>query len=71
VHIDGRVLGEHPGIVHFTIGQRRGIGVAVGDPLYVVHLDARSKRVIVGPREALDTAPADPAGHELAWRPGA
>jgi tRNA-specific 2-thiouridylase len=55
VHIDGRVLGEHPGIVHFTIGQRRGIGVAVGDPLYVVHLDARSKRVIVGPREALDT----------------
>lgn len=55
VHIDGRVLGEHPGIVHYTIGQRRGIGVAVGDPLYVVHLDARSKRVIVGPREALDT----------------
>jgi tRNA-specific 2-thiouridylase len=55
VHIDGRVLGEHPGIVHFTIGQRRGIGVATGDPLYVVHLDARSRRVIVGPREALDT----------------
>lgn len=55
VHIDGRVLGEHPGIVHYTIGQRRGIGVAVGDPLYVVHLDARSRRVIVGPREALDT----------------
>ncbi len=55
VHIDGRVLGEHQGIVHFTIGQRRGIGVATGDPLYVVHLDARSRRVIVGPREALDT----------------
>tara|TARA_R110002020_G_scaffold473858_1_gene703741 strand:- start:2923 stop:4113 length:1191 start_codon:yes stop_codon:yes gene_type:complete len=55
VHIDGRVLGEHPGIVHFTIGQRRGIGVATGDPLYVVHLDARSRRVIVGPREALET----------------
>ncbi|MCY0148180.1 tRNA 2-thiouridine(34) synthase MnmA [Hoeflea sp. G2-23] len=55
VHIDGRVLGEHPGIVHFTIGQRRGIGVATGDPLYVVHLDARSRRVIVGPRELLDT----------------
>ena len=55
VHIDGRVLGEHPGIVHYTIGQRRGIGVATGDPLYVVHLDARSRRVIVGPREALDT----------------
>ena len=55
VHIDGRVLGEHAGIVHYTIGQRRGIGVATGDPLYVVHLDARSRRVIVGPREALDT----------------
>ncbi|MBU4530862.1 MAG: tRNA 2-thiouridine(34) synthase MnmA [Hoeflea sp.] len=55
VHIDGRVLGEHAGIVHYTIGQRRGIGVATGDPLYVVHLDARSRRVIVGPREALET----------------
>lgn len=55
VHIDGRVLGQHAGIVHYTIGQRRGIGVAIGDPLYVVHLDARSRRVIVGPREALET----------------
>ena len=55
VHLDGRVLGRHDGILHFTIGQRRGIGVAVGEPLYVVHLDARSKRVIVGPKEALDT----------------
>lgn len=55
VHIDGRLLGRHEGIVHYTIGQRRGIGVAVGEPLYVVHLDARSARVIVGPREALET----------------
>jgi tRNA-specific 2-thiouridylase len=55
VHLDGRVLGTHEGILHYTIGQRRGIGVAVGEPLYVVHLDARSKRVIVGPKEALDT----------------
>ena len=55
VHIDGRVLGDHEGILHYTIGQRRGIGVAVGDPLYVVHLDARSRRVIVRAREALDT----------------
>ncbi|MGV3550157.1 tRNA 2-thiouridine(34) synthase MnmA [Rhizobium sp.] len=55
VHLDGRVLGTHDGILHYTIGQRRGIGVAVGEPLYVVHLDARSKRVIVGPKEALDT----------------
>jgi tRNA-uridine 2-sulfurtransferase len=55
VHLDGRVLGTHEGILHYTIGQRRGIGVAVGEPLYVVHLDARSRRVIVGPKEALDT----------------
>ena len=55
VHLDGRVLGTHEGILHYTIGQRRGIGVAVGEPLYVVHLDARTKRVIVGPKEALET----------------
>lgn len=55
VHMDGRVLGEHHGIIHYTIGQRRGIGVATGEPLYVVRLDADTKRVVVGPREALAT----------------
>ncbi|MDW9377514.1 tRNA 2-thiouridine(34) synthase MnmA [Sinorhizobium meliloti] len=55
VHLDGRVLGAHEGILHYTIGQRRGIGVATGEPLYVVYLDARSRRVIVGPKEALET----------------
>lgn len=55
VHVDGRVLGSHNGIVHYTVGQRRGIGVSVGEPLYVVHLDAENARVIVGPREALLT----------------
>lgn len=55
VYIDGRLLGRHEGIMRYTIGQRRGIGVATGDPLYVVHLDAERSRVIVGPREALDT----------------
>ncbi|RLP26175.1 tRNA 2-thiouridine(34) synthase MnmA [Mesorhizobium sp. YM1C-6-2] len=55
VHIDGRVLGRHDGILRYTIGQRRGIGVASGEPLYVVHLDADRARVIVGPREALET----------------
>ena len=55
VHVDGRVLGRHEGIVNYTIGQRRGLGVATGEPLFVVHLDARSKRVIVGPRDALET----------------
>ncbi|MHC5307909.1 tRNA 2-thiouridine(34) synthase MnmA [Bartonella sp. LJL80] len=55
VHIDGRILGKHSGIVNYTIGQRRGIGIATGDALYVVHLDADNARVIVGPREALET----------------
>lgn len=54
-HIDGRVLGTHAGIINYTIGQRRGIGVATGEPIYVVHLDAENARVIVGPKEALDT----------------
>jgi tRNA-uridine 2-sulfurtransferase len=55
VHIDGRVLGRHEGILHYTIGQRKGLGVATGEPLYVVYLDARGRRVIVGPKEALET----------------
>ncbi|MEM0921806.1 MAG: tRNA 2-thiouridine(34) synthase MnmA [Pseudomonadota bacterium] len=55
VHLDGRVLGTHKGIIHFTIGQRRGIGIGGGEPLYVVRLDPASRQVIVGPREALAT----------------
>ena len=53
VHVDGRVLGRHDGIIHYTIGQRRGIGIAAGEPIYVVDLDAAGNRVIVGPRPAL------------------
>ena len=59
VHLDGRVLGQHPGVIHYTIGQRRGLGigggVTDGDPLYVVKLEADSRQVIVGPRAALAT----------------
>ncbi|MCP8884581.1 tRNA 2-thiouridine(34) synthase MnmA [Devosia sp. XJ19-1] len=55
VHLDGRVLGEHEGIVHYTIGQRKGLGVAAGEPLYVIKLEHKTCRVIVGPREALKT----------------
>ena len=51
----GRVLGRHPGIIHFTIGQRRGLGIAAGKPLYVIGLEAATRQVIVGPREALRT----------------
>jgi len=56
VHLDGRVLGRHEGVTRYTIGQRRGLNVAVGDPLYVVKIDAEAKQVIVGPREALLTS---------------
>ncbi|MBX9592231.1 MAG: tRNA 2-thiouridine(34) synthase MnmA [Hyphomonadaceae bacterium] len=54
VHVDGRVLGRHDGIINYTIGQRRGLGVAGPAPLYVVRLDADAKRVVVGPRESLN-----------------
>ena len=56
VHMDGRVLGRHEGITRYTVGQRRGLAVAVGEPLFVVRLDADRREVIVGPREALLTA---------------
>lgn len=53
VDLDGRVVGRHRGIANFTVGQRRGLGIAASAPLYVVRLDAASHRVVVGPREAL------------------
>src|SRR6202163_3215910 len=55
VDLSGRVLGRHSGIIHFTVGQRRGLGIASAAPLYVVRLDAEHHRVVVGPREALRT----------------
>ena len=56
VDLDGRVLGHHDGIIHFTVGQRRGLGISTGSPLYVVRLDAGLRRVVVGPRDALRTS---------------
>jgi tRNA-specific 2-thiouridylase len=55
VDIAGNVLGRHNGIIHFTVGQRRGLGIAGPAPLYVVRLEADTRRVVVGPREALIT----------------
>lgn len=49
----GRVLGRHDGVIHYTIGQRKGIGLGGGPPLYVVRLDPETARVVVGPRHAL------------------
>ena len=65
VHLDGRVLGQHDGVIHYTIGQRRGLGVATGEPLFVVKIDAPSRQVIVGPRDALLTAAL--SMEELNW----
>ncbi|HUO01019.1 MAG TPA: tRNA 2-thiouridine(34) synthase MnmA [Bradyrhizobium sp.] len=53
VDLDGNVIGRHQGIIHFTVGQRKGLGIASGAPLYVLKLDASARRVVVGPREAL------------------
>ncbi len=53
VSTDGRILGEHQGLHHYTVGQRKGLGVAVGTPLYVIELDPARNRVVVGPNEEL------------------
>ncbi len=53
VHEDGRVLGEHGGIINYTIGQRRGLGIADKNPLYVSKLDPASATVYVGPKQTL------------------
>lgn len=52
VDLNGKVLGQHDGIVNYTIGQRRGLGLAHPVPLYVINIDADNNRVIVGPKEA-------------------
>ncbi len=65
VHVDGRVLGRHTGIIHYTVGQRRGLGIGGGEQLYVVRLEPAARRVIVGPREAL--AVPELTVRELNW----
>ena len=65
VHLDGRVLGEHSGVLNYTIGQRRGLGISGGDPLFVVKLDAKARHVIVGPREALGAS--EVRLHQINW----
>ena len=55
VHLDGRILGQHEGVTRYTVGQRRGLNVAVGEPLFVVKINPDQRQVVVGPREALLT----------------
>ncbi len=57
VDMEGNILGTHRGVIHYTIGQRRGLGIGGrADPLYVVKLEPDTRRVVVGPKEALSTA---------------
>jgi tRNA-uridine 2-sulfurtransferase len=66
VGLDGRKLGTHQGVVHFTIGQRRGIELGgQAEPLYVVRIEPDTKRLVVGPRRALAIASASVGG--LNW----
>ena len=65
VHVDGRILGAHQGIIHYTVGQRKGLVSGNAEPLYVVKLDALNRKVIVGPREAL--AQQDVRIKEMNW----
>ena len=56
VDVEGNVLGEHRGVIHYTIGQRRGLGIGgLADPLYVVRLDVDKRQVVVGPKDQLAT----------------
>jgi tRNA-uridine 2-sulfurtransferase len=65
VDSSGRVLGRHEGIAYFTIGQRKGLGIAAPEPLYVLRIDAAARRVVVGPKNALDETRVPLA--ELNW----
>jgi tRNA-uridine 2-sulfurtransferase len=49
----GRVLGSHSGVIHFTVGQRKGLGIGGGEALHVLRLEPEARRVVVGPRAAL------------------
>ena len=53
VDTSGSVLGQHPGIEHFTVGQRQGLGLAVGRPMHVIAIEAEARRIVVGPPEAV------------------
>jgi tRNA-specific 2-thiouridylase len=55
VHVDGRRLGRHDGIINYTVGQRRGLKIASAEPLYVLSLNAKRNEVVVGPRAFLHT----------------
>ena len=55
LNLTGNVIGTHKGVINFTVGQRRGLGLSGGDPLYVIKIDAAHHTITVGPKEALIT----------------
>ncbi|MDY0268064.1 MAG: tRNA 2-thiouridine(34) synthase MnmA [Trichloromonas sp.] len=67
VHVSGQVLGRHRGTYRYTIGQRKGLGLAWSEPLYVVGIDAANKRVLVGEKEHL--AVREMRLSEVHWNP--
>ena len=56
IDLDGKVLGRHRGIEHYTIGQRRGLGVAVNYPVYVQSIDAKNNLIVLAPNDALNSS---------------
>jgi tRNA-specific 2-thiouridylase len=56
IDLDGKVLGKHRGIEHYTVGQRRGLGVAVNYPVYVHSIDAKNNLVVLAPNDALNSS---------------
>ena len=48
VDTEGNILGNHQGIIHYTIGQRKGLGIAFGKPMYVISIDAKNNRIVLG-----------------------
>jgi tRNA-specific 2-thiouridylase len=69
VDMAGNVLARHDGVINFTVGQRKGIGIAAPEPLFVVRLEPETHRVVVGPRSAL--ARTTLTMRELNWLGGA
>ncbi|MFW6075727.1 MAG: aminomethyltransferase beta-barrel domain-containing protein, partial [Chloroflexota bacterium] len=59
---DGDVLGEHRGLIHYTVGQRKGIGVAYSEPLYVLRLDTKRNVLVVGTRDQMEFSSLEASG---------
>jgi tRNA-specific 2-thiouridylase len=69
LHVSGRVLGRHRGIHRYTVGQRRGLGLAWPEPLYVIRVEAERNALIVGERSHLAAFRLEAAGVQWIWPP--